>query len=227
MQKNYIKILSAHQPSYLPWLGLIDKIINCDIFVSMDDVKFTKNSMYARNYIKIKDKKILLTVPVYNSDKDKVIKDVRICETNWNKKHINLIKTAYSKSPFFKNYKERIQQIYSRKWNWLCDLNHEILFFIKDIFEIKTKIIIASNFNFKGNKNERLICYCDYFKAKKYIFGKNGKKYADESEFKKNEIEINFQNFICPNENLSFLDFIMNVEPEVCRNFAKGKNNEI
>jgi nuclear transport factor 2 (NTF2) superfamily protein len=166
-------------------------------------------------------------VPTNNSDKGKIIKDVKICETNWNKKHINLIKTAYSKSPFFKNYKEKIQEIYSKKWNWLCDLNHEILFFIKEIFEIKTQVMVASNFSFEGSKNERLICYCNYFKAKKYIFGKNGKKYANENEFKKNKIEIQFQDFICPNENLSFLDFIVNFGPAGCRSFVQGGENEI
>jgi nuclear transport factor 2 (NTF2) superfamily protein len=223
----HCKTLSAHQPSYLPWLGLVNKIAICDIFVSMDDVKFSKNSMYARNYIKIQDKKILLTVPTNNSDKNKLIKDVKICETNWNRRHINLIRTAYSKSPFFKNYKEKIEEIYSKKWKWLCDLNHEILFFIKEAFQIKTQIIRASDFSFEGNKNERLISYCNYFKAKKYLFGQNGKNYADKENFEKNQIQIYFQNFNCPNENLSFLDFIVKFGPEQCNLFAQRKKNEI
>lgn len=203
-------ILSAHQPSYIPWLGFIHKLDICDTFVSMDDVKFSKNSMYARNFIKINNKKIMLTVPTNKSDKNKIIKDVKIFGTKWAEDHLKKIKLGYSKSEFYKIHIEKLENIYKKKWTWLCDLNHEFLFFIKDLFKIETKIIVASKFYFEGNKNTRLINYCNKFKANKYIFGKNGKNYFEESEFKKNNISVFFQNFDCINENLSFIDYLFN-----------------
>ena len=201
-------ILSAHQPSYLPYLGYINKIINCDLFVSMDDVKFSKNSMYAKNYIFLNNKKLLLSVPIINSTKNNLIKDVEICGKDWKKDHLTKIKLAYKNHYYYHDFIEYFEKIYLKEWKWLADLNHEILFFIKNIFQIKTEIKIASSFNFTGNKNEKLINYCKQFNATKYIFGKNGKSYADENSFAANNISISFQDFQCPNNNFSFVDYL-------------------
>lgn len=223
MAKNFSKVLSAHQPCYLPWLGYVDKIISSDVFVSMDDVKFSKNSMYARNYIIISGKKTMLTVPIDNLDKNKMIKDVKISGSEWAEKHLKKIKLGYSKSLFYKNYIEDVEKIYLKKWKWLCDLNLELLFFIKEIFFIKTDLKKASDFFFDGDKNSRLINYCKKFEANRYIFGKNGINYADDHEFLKNEIEIIFQEFACPNNNLCFLDYAFNFGPKKCETFGGRK----
>ena len=36
------KLLSAHQPVYLPWLGFFHKLFVSDLFVIFDDVPFSK-----------------------------------------------------------------------------------------------------------------------------------------------------------------------------------------
>ena len=46
-------ILSGHQPSYIPWLGLFHKIAISDIFCFMDSVQYEKNSFINRNKIKV------------------------------------------------------------------------------------------------------------------------------------------------------------------------------
>jgi len=202
------KTLVAHQPSYLPWLGYVEKLRISDVFVIMDDVKFSKNSMYARNYIKIKDKKVLLTVPTCNEDKNKKIKDVKIAGDSWRQNHLKKIIMAYSKSDFYDLYFPRIEKIYCKNWKWIFDLNLEFLFFIKDVFEIKSDLKIASHFDFEGDKNLRLVNYCNQFNANEYLFGENGKNYVDEKLFSENGVRVGFQKFKCPNERLSFLDYI-------------------
>jgi hypothetical protein len=44
-------ILTAHQPSYLPWLGLIHKIALADRFVSFDQVQYVPKDWISRNQI--------------------------------------------------------------------------------------------------------------------------------------------------------------------------------
>ena len=48
-------ILTAHQPVYLPWLGLFDKIAKADVFVIFDTVQYLPKDWMNRNKIKIKD----------------------------------------------------------------------------------------------------------------------------------------------------------------------------
>ena len=38
------KILSAHQPAFMPWLGYLHRISISDNFIILDDVQFEKNS---------------------------------------------------------------------------------------------------------------------------------------------------------------------------------------
>ena len=213
-------MLSAHQPSYMPWLGYVDKLCSCDIFVSMDDVKFSKNSMYARNKIILDGETTILTVPTSSSSKNKAIRDVEICEYKWRSKHLRMIKQAYSKSKRYEKVMPEIEKIYGKKWKWLGELNHEILALIKSLFGSAAEIKIASEYGFSGSKSERIVEYCKAFKADSYLFGRSGKNYADEELFSKNGIAIKFQEFNCPNQKLSFLDYAFNWETN-CGQFQK------
>ena len=213
-------MLSAHQPSYMPWLGYVDKLCSCDVFVSMDDVKFSKNSMYARNRIFLDGKPTMLTVPTSSSSENKAIKDVEICEDKWRSKHLRMIKQAYSKSKRYDIVIQEIEKIYNKKWKWLAELNYEILILIKSLFRFSAEIKIASEYYFSGNKNDRIIQYCKKFGSDSYLFGSNGKKYADVELFSKNGIDIKFQEFNCPNRKLSFLDYAFNWETN-CGQFQK------
>ena len=57
------------QPSYMPWIPFFKRFINCDYFVILDDVDYSKNSNQNRNYINMDNAKNLLTVPVHYKSK--------------------------------------------------------------------------------------------------------------------------------------------------------------
>ncbi len=77
-----MKIVSGHQPVYLPWLGLIHKAALSDVFVFMDDVQYLEQDWNNRNRIKTpQGKPIWLTVPVdLKNSPSRIIKDIRIKE---------------------------------------------------------------------------------------------------------------------------------------------------
>ena len=52
------------QPTYLPWIGYFDLIIQADIFVFLTDVQFSKQGWQVKNKIKSKESEIMLTVPI-------------------------------------------------------------------------------------------------------------------------------------------------------------------
>ena len=47
---NISMILTAHQPAYIPWAGLIHKIYLSDVFV-FDDVQYVPKDFMNRNFI--------------------------------------------------------------------------------------------------------------------------------------------------------------------------------
>lgn len=58
-------ILTAHQPVYLPWLGLFHKIALSDTYVYFDDVRYQMKDWNNRNHIKTVQGPLWLTVPVF------------------------------------------------------------------------------------------------------------------------------------------------------------------
>ena len=99
-------ILTAHQSSYLPWLGFFHKIALSDTFVLLDNVQFEKNSFSNRNKIKGHRESFWLTVPVdLEGHLHKKISDIKIVDNRiWRKKHLKSIEQSYSKAPFYKKY---------------------------------------------------------------------------------------------------------------------------
>ena len=211
-------ILTAHQPVYLPWLGFIHKLSLCDTFVFMDDVDFSRNSMYARN--RIRD--FMLTVPTEHQATSGLIKDAKIVDNGWRKKHWTQIYQSYSKTPYFRRYAEFFEHLYQRPWERLVDLNYHILKQILIWFELDIDVKIASEHNFVGSKSTRLIAYCNRFGADTYVFGLNGKGYADLEAFESADIDVCFQDYRHPTygqgrsfePNLSFIDLLFNCGPD-------------
>ena len=99
-------ILTAHQPVYLPWLGLFHKISLADIFVYFDQVQYLPKDWMNRNEIKTATGPSWLTVPVLKKGhRERKTSEIEINnEIDWRKKHLKTIKNNYCKSPFFEKY---------------------------------------------------------------------------------------------------------------------------
>lgn len=215
-------ILTAHQPVYLPWLGLFHKIAISDAFCYFDDVQYLKKDWNNRNKIKTSDGESWLTVPVLTRDsREKTIREIEINNSlNWRKKHWRSICLAYKKSAFFKEYSDFFEDLYKKEWAYLTELNEYILkYFLKEL-KIDVKYHKASELNFKGHKSELVLDMCKKLGSDTYIFGALGRDYADVDYFNKNGINVYFQDYNHPEyeqlwgefkSHLSIIDLLFNV----------------
>ena len=89
-------IVTIHQPNFIPWLGFFNKVINCDIFVILDDVEFSKDSFINRNKIRTSEGWMWLTIPVKMKLGEKINEVIVDNSKRWYEKHkksiIQLIK---------------------------------------------------------------------------------------------------------------------------------------
>ncbi len=200
-------LIAIHQPQYLPWLGYLDKIDKADVFVILDNVQFKKNEWQNRNRIKTSQGCQWITVPVLYRFPEK-ISEVRINNrVNWGRKHLQALITNYSKAPYFENYKSFFEDICSRNWNHLVDINIEIIKFMITSLGLKTKLVIASDLTLREEPTERLIDICKTLGSNKYLAGQDGNKYMNLELFDKEGIEVIFQNFKHPVYNQLFGKF--------------------
>ena len=206
-------ILTAHQPVYLPWLGLFHKIMLADKFVFFDAVQYVPRDWNNRNYVKSSTGPILLTLPVLSKGhRNTVINQIRInSEVDWRKKHWKTICSCYSRARFFKKYAPVFEHFYYQEWTYLADLNYEMLLLLFNILEIKVPVIRAKNYNFIGSKSELVLDMCKKLGASKYIFGRMGQSYACEESFARNKIELIFQEYKHPIYRQLYGKFIANM----------------
>ena len=124
-------ILTAHQPVYLPWLGLFHKIALADTFVFFDQVQYLPKDWMNRNKIKTTSGEIFLTVPVFTKGhREKKTSEIEINNNeNWQNKHLKTIKLNYSKTPYYEEYIPFFEEVYSKKWVKLSQLNHILKIF--------------------------------------------------------------------------------------------------
>lgn len=193
-------ILTAHQPVYLPWLGLFHKIALADRFCIFDIAQYQRKDFNNRNRIKTIARPIWLTVPIeLKNHFDIKICDARIVHDGWNKKHARSLRSNYAKAPYFKDYIDGLEAcLLGREHTFLTDLNTELLTFFLDRLDIRIPIVKASDFDFQGYKSDLVLDMCVKLKATTYIFGEQGKNYADAPSFRRNGIDIRFQEYVHP-----------------------------
>src|SRR5258708_2057785 len=193
-------ILTAHQPAYIPWLGLFHKIMLADLFCVFDVVQYQRKDFNNRNKIKTHAGPIWLSVPVESRNHLHTrICDIKIVHDGWARQHAKSIRHSYEKAPFFKDYIGRIEDsLLGREYTFLTDLNTEMLKMFMQALGIAAPVVKASDYDFEGKKSDLVLDMCVKLRATDYIFGQQGKDYADADSFFKNGINIYFQNYIHP-----------------------------
>ncbi|MCX7927450.1 MAG: WbqC family protein [Candidatus Omnitrophica bacterium] len=210
-------IVSVHQPQYIPWLGFFDKIAKSDCFVFLDNVQYKEREFQNRNKIRTSNGVIWLSVPVITKDKARQrIKEVLIDNTQpWQRKHWNALVSAYGKAKFFRQYSSFFENVYKTQWQYLWQLNVEIIKYILHCLNINTVIKFESELNTTTTKTARIIEICKKLAADTYLSGAGGKDYLEEELFSQNQIKLIYQEYKHPHYRQMFMknedDFIANL----------------
>jgi hypothetical protein len=217
-------IVAVHQPQYLPWIGYFDKMRRADVFCYLNDVQYKKNEWQNRNRIKAAQDWQWLTVPVRYRFPEK-INEVRINNTiHWGKKHLQALKTNYNRAPHFKAYISIFEDIFSRKWEFVSELNIRLIERLKDTLQMQEKkTTVSSKLMLREDPTDRLIDICKALGADTYLAGRGGADYMDARRFAENGLKVIIQEFKHPvyrqlfkdfKSHLSIVDLLFNCGPE-------------
>jgi hypothetical protein len=136
------------EPHYIPNLRYFSRfLISKSIF--LDDISlFRKQSYRNRSYILSANGSLPLIVPVCKGRSKTAFKDIRIDNSNlWQKNHWNSIVSAYNKSGYFEYYRHYFEGFYSKTYNYLLDLDIEIIKSISKILSLRNDIILLSEYD--------------------------------------------------------------------------------
>jgi len=230
-----MKILSAHQPQYAPWLGLLHKIMLCDTFCIFDDCQMSGDQWENRNRIKGPNGEFWLTVPIKSREKrEQKLYEIEIDNTQrWRDKHKKSIINCYQKAPYFNQFEGFFDALYSQDWELLTELNEYFLRWLLAILDINVEIVKASNYNFEGQKSDLVLDMCKKLGADIYIFGSQGEGYADKEAFERAGIKLCFQQYSHPvypqlwgqfEPYMSVIDLLFNVGVDMAKEIIMQNN---
>lgn len=216
-------IVTAHQPAYLPWLGLLHKAALADTFVLMDSVQFEKHSFVNRNKLRSPEGWRWLTVPVLSRGHlESTLYDLRIAPRPWARKHWTAFRMFYARTPFFREHAPFLEDTYTRSWEKLVDLCEHILGYLFRALAIEATVVRASTLSLAGTKSDLVLDLCRKTGARTFVFGTLGRQYALTADFVAAGIEPVFQEYHHPRypqaypgfePGMNAFDLLMNVGP--------------
>ena len=216
------KKVAILQSNYIPWRGYFDLINYVDEFIIFDEMQYTKRDWRNRNLIKTPNGLRWLTIPVNVKGKfNQKIKDTKIIENSWQKKHFQSIKLNYAKSKNYHLIVSLLGPLYEQhNFDYLSFCNLKFIKLINKFLKIDTKISNSSDFFLENDKNERLASLVQQTNGNVYVSGPSAQNYIDIDVFKNKDISVewfNYNNYKQYNQlwgdfqnHVSIIDLLMN-----------------
>jgi hypothetical protein len=210
------------QPSFLPWRGVFDLVARADVFVFYDDVQYDKHGWRNRNRIKTAQGPQWITVPVHakgNVTTHLQIDRVRIDNrTDWRRSHLERIRHAYRRAPFFESTFPFVEEIYAFETELLAELTIAQTKALADRLGLRRPDYVrGSDLAIEGTKTEKLVATLRAVEATSYISGPAARAYIENERFRAADIELGYIGYAFPeypqlhgpyDGNLSILDLL-------------------
>ena len=219
------RIVTMHQPNYLPWIGLFSKIARADCFIIYDSAQYVTSSIINRNRIRVRNGSCFLTIPISNHFRLSRINEVFLPDSErWKKDHWQTIYQNYANARYFKDYKGFFQDLYQGSFRYLWEINEKVLFFLLDCFDIKVEVLRSSSLPVDQSLHgtDMIIACTKGAGADTFLSGPSGKNYLEFEKFPPSGVTLKFFNFQHPvyrqrypgfEPNMAAIDLLFNMGP--------------
>ena len=193
-----VKTVAIVQSNYVPWKGYFDMIRAVDEFILYDDVQYTRRDWRNRNRIKTPHGTQWLTIPVEAKGKYlQKIRETRISDPNWARRHWQTLKSCYGKAPYFRALKERLEAFYLGESSlWLSDINRELILLVCDLLGLDTPIRPSLQLQLtETDPSARLLEVCRSVGATEYLSGPAARDYLDVGLFERAGVRVRWMDY--------------------------------
>lgn len=152
-------VVSVHQPNFLPWLKLLDKILASDVYVAYDTVQYTKSEYHARQRVRTHTGLAWLSLPLRSVPGQRQhICAVRLDDRQpFRDRHLKTLRIGYARTPHFAEVYGLVEEVYGRGQQRLVDLNLDLIEAICRYLGSPVRIVRASSLPHAGDNTERLV----------------------------------------------------------------------
>ena len=150
--------IAMMQPTFLPWMGYFELMLNADKFIILDDFQFVYRSYHRRNRLLLRDNTVkMFTLPIERKANDKKpINEVSIQENNeWRRKFWITLEENYCRTGFFEEYAPIFYPILAEPQHILSRQNISFIKTVAKLMEIGAEILYSSQMSAKGTRSEK------------------------------------------------------------------------
>lgn len=213
------KVVSIHQPCYIPYLGIFYKIWKSDMFVFLDDAQYSNGYVFDWNRIRTPQGEARLKIPLEQKFGD-LLTEVKPKDfLGWREKHLKTIEMNYKRAPYFADVFFGFRECLMAEYGSLAELNMATMELFMDKFGWDIPTFRSSDMKLETRSEARVIEIVKRVGGEIYLSGTGGKNYQTEAHFADAGIKLAYSGFR-PLEyrqqwgsflpNMSVLDYCMN-----------------
>jgi WbqC-like protein family len=229
-------LVSVHQPNFMPWLRLLDKILASDVYIAYDTVQYTKSEYHARQRVRTHTGEPWLSVPLRSiPGQRQLIGQVRLDPRQpFRARHLKTLRIGYAKTPFFAEVYGLVDEVYGRGQERLADLNLDLIEAFCRYLGSPVRIVRASSMPHAGDNTQRLIELVRHVGGTVHLTSTHGseRQYIDWPRVLAAGIAVRAQRFEHPTydqawpgfvADLAALDMLFCRGPDTARTLAAGR----
>lgn len=188
------------QPYFFPYLGYFSLIKHTDRFILLDEVQFIRHGWIERNRVlKQNTDWLYIKVPILKEGRETIIKDVKINNSNnWKQAIISQLAVYKRIAPNYHSVIGLVNSIFEHDYYDMVSLNNASLQMVCNYLNITADINVFSEMGLTIDQpNEPDDWALNICKAiggvNEYWNPPGGKSFFDKSKYRKENIEIRFQ----------------------------------
>lgn len=194
-------VVAIHQPAYLPWFGLLEKIALCDRFVVLDTVQYNDRAFQHRTLYSTGQGPKYLSLAVSSKGHQvnaTAIKDITLTDLEVPRRHFETLRHRYGKRSGWSVVAPDLERILMTPDGKLIDLNLALLQSTLRHFAVNTEIVRASEFDATGSKTALMVSLTKAAGGDVYLSGSGASAYMEKSQFDDAGIGVAWQSFEHP-----------------------------
>jgi hypothetical protein len=194
-------IISVHQPPYLPWLGLLEKIALSNRFVVLDNVQYNARAFQHRTLYSCDGGARYLSLAVHSRGHQThgtTIADIRLADTMMPRRHYETLRHRYGRRPGWGAIAAELGEVLNGGRDSLLDLNVALLKLTLERFDVRTELVLASSLGACGRKDDLMLELTLAAGGSAYLSGTGARAYMDESKFTRAQVPVYWQVFEHP-----------------------------
>lgn len=226
------------QPTFLPWQGFFELMLESERFIFLDDFQFSLQSYHQRNRLFVGPGRAeWYTVPIEKAASYQApLNQARIADHGqWADKTLKRIQANYGRAPYYDRLYPWLAEWLGVQHESLAEMNISFIEWVCESVGIRTEMRRSSGLASAKVRSEHVLELLRWCEADRYLCAHGAFDYMlADGVFPAEGIEVLFQNYVCgpypqvgsPGgfvPNLSVLDGLMNVGPEgVCQLVSAG-----